>query len=402
MKKKLFILIFTVVMLLLCALEGNAAFSGVVPRARADVALPGAWVISADGKSQLSGGSVFALTSGGLAELETVVDTGTPGTLTGVGGGGLLFDNGRVRVAADRIKVGLRYFYSDKRDSSMEVAYLENAVGSGYAFGWLDRSRGFVQNGAEAVTSETQLTIMPLGGTGVGIYSTKTGDLLYSTSFTGRDAYLAVHPLCADGDAVTWFAKNRYCGDFAYADLGNGKLTVVNVVDVEHYVMGVCSGEMGASFPLEALKAQAVAARTYAMYYVHNGAYNIPFGFDLTCDDYSQVYLGYTTAESLISAAMETRNQYLTYNGQIIEALFSAADGGETLNSEEVFATAMPYLRGFEDPYEASAWTRGRFGHGVGLSQWGAYAMANTYHYNYKDILGFYYTKVGLSIGYLQ
>ena len=104
----------------------------------------------------------------------------------------------------------------------------------------------------------------------------------------------------------------------------------------------------------------------------------------------------------LINAALSTRNQYLTYDGHIIEALFSAADGGETLDSEEVFASAMPYLRGFEDPYEESVWTRGRFGHGVGLSQWGAHAMASVYHYNYKDILGFYYTEVGLSFGYMQ
>ena len=402
MKKNVPILIITVVLLCVLTLGVDASYSGVVQRVQSALSLPGSWAIGEDGLTQLGNGSVFALTANGLVQLESPVVTSPPGTLTGVGGGGLLFDNGRVRVAADKFKVGLRYYYSERRDSSMEVAYLENSVGSGYAFGWYDGSRNFVQAGPDAVTDETQLTIVPLGGTGVGVYSTKTNELLYSSAATGRTSYLAIHPLCNTGEAVTWFAKTRYCGDFAYADLGNGKLTVVNIVNVERYVMGVCAGEMGASFPLEALKAQAVAARTYAMYYVHNGAYTVPFGFDLTADDYSQVYLGYTTSQTLISAAEETRNQYLTYNGQIIEALFSAADGGETLNSEDVFASAMPYLRGFEDPYEASAWTRGRFGHGVGLSQWGAYAMANTFHYNYKDILGFYYTSVGLSYGYMQ
>ena len=98
---------------------------------------------------------------------------------------------------------------------------------------------------------------------------------------------------------------------------------------------------------------------------------------------------------------LATENQYLTCNGSIVDALFFAADGGETLDSEAVFPSALPYLRGVKDPYEEKAWTRGPYGHQVGMSQWGAYAMAKYFEKDYKDILGFYYTGVGLSYGYL-
>ena len=66
-----------------------------------------------------------------------------------------------------------------------------------------------------------------------------------------------------------------------------------------------------------------------------------------------------------------------------------------------MFPNRLDYLRGVTDPYEAAVWTRGAYGHRVGMSQWGANAMARYYNKDYKDILGFYYTGVGLSYGTL-
>ena len=175
---------------------------------------------------------------------------------------------------------------------------------------------------------------------------------------------------------------------------------MVNTVPVETYVQGVCAGEVGSSFPAEAIKAQAVAARTYMMYHIYIGDYQESSGFDLTADDWSQVYLGYTDSAVIRQAVADTENQYLTYDGRVISAMFSAADGGATINSEDKYGTAYPYLRGVEDPYEGAVWKRGPYGHRIGMSQWGAYAMAEIYGKNYKEILGFYYTKVGISYGY--
>ena len=403
MKKYLHILIFAVIFLLSMSFYASALQAIYVNDAetRFEGEITDAYAIGSDGVVKISVGHAYALTASGLQLLNT--DDGT-------GGGGLLYDDGTVQVAADRVKVGLRYYYSDARDKVMSAAYLsvetavlENDVGRGFAFGSIDAERRFVQADEEAVTAETSIYARRLAeeGTGIGIYSSATDELLYSVDYSNSGSYLAVHPLSEDGaEPLTVFEPRRYYGDFCFADLGNGKLTVVNVVDVEHYIMGVVAQEVGSSFPVEAIKAQAVAARTYAMYCVAHSAYNVRCGFDVTGDTYSQAYIGYTDSQKIISAMRETENQYLTYNGQLIEAVYFAADGGSTLNSEDVWSSAIPYLRGVNDPYESAVWTRGALGHRVGMSQRGAQAMAQYFNKDYKDILGFYYTKVGLSYGY--
>lgn len=354
------------------------------------------YAIGANGTALLGTESVKVLTAAGVVALDGAEE---------VGGGGLRYDDGSVRIAACTIRVGLRYTYSEKRDNALESANLENAVGSGYQFGYFDADRSFVPyEDEDAVTAERQITMRPLGdGSGVGVYITGTDTLLYSVDSTDTKNYLAVRPVSDSAEAVTWFAQKRYYGDFAYAvlDPEEPKLTVVNSVDIERYVSGVCAAEMGSSFPLEALKAQAVAARTYGQSYIQSEAYFASFGFDVTNDDYCQVYFGHTDAERLVSAAAETENQYLTYKNRLISALYFAADGGSTLDSEAVFPNRLDYLRGVTDPYEAAVWTRGAYGHRVGMSQWGANAMARYYNKDYKDILGFYYTGVGLSYGTL-
>lgn len=395
MKKYLHILIFAVILLLFDSFCAEAVQKLYVNDAESALngLLTDAYAVGADGRAKIAVSRAYALTANGLKALDADDETG---------GGGLLYDDGRVRTATDTVKVGLSYYYSKNRDSSLETAYLENSVGNGYAFGYFDSDRRFVQFDEDAATEETRIQIQPLkeGSTGLGIYATDTGELLWSVESTGKNGYLAVRPLSGDGDALTWFARKRYYGDFAYADLGNGKVTVVNVVEIERYIMGVCAIEMGPAFPTEALKAQAVAARSYAMFNVHYSAYGGICGFDLTNDEYSQAYIGYTESEAIISAVQATENQYLTYNGAVIDAMFFSADGGETLSSEAVFSNALPYLRGVTDPYETKAWSRGANGHRVGMSQWGAYAMAKYYQKDYKEILGFYYTRVGLSYGY--
>ena len=397
-KKYIYIAIISVVLLLAVRVGANAARTLYVNDGMStlDGQITDAYAVGADGVAQIDAGRAYALTADGLKPLDDETDVY-------LGGGGLLYDDGSVKVATGTVKVGLYYYYSKNRDSSLEVAHLENAVGSGYAFGYFDDNRNFVQAGENAVTDATQIYMQPLGedGTGVGVYARETNELLWSAESTGKNNYFAVHPLCDDGEALTWFKARRYYGDFGYANLGNGKLTVMNVVPLERYLVGVLAQEMGDGFPTEALKAQAVAARTYAMYQIHNGGYTNSCGFDMTNDEYSQAYIGYYNSDKLRGAARDTENQYLTYNGALIQALYAAADGGETLDSEAVYGNVIPYLRGVKDPYEAKVWTKGVYGHQLGMSQRGAQAMAQYYNKTYKDILGFYYTKVGISYGHL-
>ena len=378
--------------LLLCSFQTGAAGSYYVNGDTAILAAPlsGYYAIGSRGVARLAHGSVTLLTSNGQVTEEDSYS----------GGGGLTGDQGRVKVATDTVRIALRYFMGKERDSTVEEAVLENEEGRGFAFGVLGDGRHFVQASPEAFTLESRITVRPGEGTGVAVYSAQTEELLWSAEATGPGAYLAVRPFTALGEGITAYDGARYYGDFAFAMLRNDRLTVMNVLPLERYVAGVCASEVGKDFPDEALKAQAVAARTYVMYFIHLETFHYDFGFDVTADEYCQVYLGLTEAPSILSAVKATENQYLTYNGRLIEALFFAADGGETLSSEEKFKNKLDYLRGVVDPYEGAVWDQGPRGHRVGMSQWGAYAMALKFNKTYEEILGFYYTGVELSYGY--
>lgn len=130
-----------------------------------------------------------------------------------------------------------------------------------------------------------------------------------------------------------------------------GSLTVVNVVRLEDYLRGVVPNEL--SLPaLEAQKAQAIAARTYA---VKNIGQFSSQGFDLLPTTRSQVYKGYSTETSNGTRAVdETRGVVATYNGKPINALYTSTCGGRTENVENIFDFNEPYLRGVECSLEGS------------------------------------------------
>ncbi len=124
-----------------------------------------------------------------------------------------------------------------------------------------------------------------------------------------------------------------------------GTLTVVNVVPLEDYLLGVVPAEL--SLPqLEAQKAQAIAARTYAVANIDGYGSK---GFDMLPTVWSQVYKGVSIETAMGSRAVrETRGQIATYKGKPIMAYFTSTCGGRTENSENVFDKAEPYLRGVE------------------------------------------------------
>ena len=158
--------------------------------------------------------------------------------------------------------------------------------------------------------------------------------------------------------------KGTYAGSLEVRPGGISGVNAVNAVDLENYVRGVVPKESPASWPIEALKAQAVAARSYAIADALHGA-----GFDQYDDTRSQVYggVGAQTARSNQSVDA-TAGQVVTYQGRIAQTFFFSTSGGHTENNE--FSSlgfgqpAIPYLRGVDDPYEADAgspyehWTR--------------------------------------------
>lgn len=126
------------------------------------------------------------------------------------------------------------------------------------------------------------------------------------------------------------------------------------IIPFEEYIVGVLAGEMPSSFELEALKAQAVAARSYAMKQIEKNKKN---EFDVVNTTDNQVY--YTDEQlkgkwqtqynekisKIKKAVLDTKGEYLTYNGEIVEAFFFSTSNGKTENSEDVFVKKLPYLR---------------------------------------------------------
>ncbi|NUT54870.1 MAG: SpoIID/LytB domain-containing protein [Thermoleophilia bacterium] len=125
------------------------------------------------------------------------------------------------------------------------------------------------------------------------------------------------------------------------------RLDAVNIVGLEQYLQGVVAQEMPSSWPDEALKAQAVAARSYALAHRLSGT-----PFDLYADVRSQVYGGVQGEHPRTTAAIQaTKGEVLLWEGKPIDALFHSTSGGRTLDAAEVFGKPVPYLVGVDDPH---------------------------------------------------
>ena len=319
-------------------------------------------------------------------------------------------------------------------NSALEAANLQNAVGSGFQFGFFDESRAFVPVGSTEKTAITMLKDWNMylvggkyqsesssGAAVVGCYhvrlsqpyadyaAAKNAADSYSDgfpayhddqwfvcvgSYTGQSAAasdqqarglngvpmtcsnrcvtvvetgtthilfqfdcgekrsLAVMPTAAEGEkATTWFKGYRYYGGFQYQRIDGGDLNVVNFVTMDDYIKGVIPYEMNAEWPIEALKAQAVAARTYTAAHLDH---HMSSGFDLCCEVDCQTYRGVNASDINSDLAVdETSGIYMTFAGEYVNAFYFSSDGGATEDCENVFNEPLPYLRGKPDPYES-------------------------------------------------
>lgn len=162
-------------------------------------------------------------------------------------------------------------------------------------------------------------------------------------------------------------------------------------VEFEEYVAAVVASEL-ASGGIEALKAQAVASRTYAM---ARGVLN-----DKVISDASSSAQAYRASrysekyQNCIEATNATAGQVLWYGNGPANTVFSASNGGHTVSSQERWGGVRAYLLSYEDPWDAAAGGQKK-GHGVGMSQRGA-KYAASQGFNYKDILNFYYPNTTL------
>ena len=142
-----------------------------------------------------------------------------------------------------------------------------------------------------------------------------------------------------------------YRGSFRVLKLAGGKIRVVNVVGLDLYLRGVVPSEMPKTWAAEALKAQAVAARSYALSHLHAGG-----GFDLYPDTRDQVYLGIPhEAPSTNAAVGATAGQVVFYKGKVASTYFFSTSGGRTASVQDVYPNSppIPYLASVPDPYDS-------------------------------------------------
>lgn len=192
--------------------------------------------------------------------------------------------------------------------------------------------------------------------TGVLVTVTRTTEVLFEFDASGV-LNLGVQPDNGREESVTWFKGYKYPGSFEYPRTTGGNLSVFNVVGLEEYVKGVIPYEMDKDWPLAALEAQAVCARTYAC---RTTTHQSSYGFDVCSTTCCQVYYGVgsggASPSELTDRAVEnTEGEMLYYDGYLVQnAVYHSSNGGATENAENVWGTAKGYLIGKKDPYESA------------------------------------------------
>ena len=171
-----------------------------------------------------------------------------------------------------------------------------------------------------------------------------------------ENAYPQIKPIARNSKNVALLdlGERSYRGSIEIGCYGKLTLTAINVINIESYLLGVVPCEMVSSWPLEALKAQAVCARSYALtqtgYTADSNAKN-PYSIEDT--QISQVYRGYEYETKQATAAVAaTQGEVVKYKGKMITSYYSSTSGGRTESSEDVWGRKLPYLRSVIDQYE--------------------------------------------------
>lgn len=181
--------------------------------------------------------------------------------------------------------------------------------------------------------------------------------------------------------------KNKWYRGIFIIQNKNHKLTLINDIDIDNYVKGVVPAEMPPSWEIEAHKAQAIAARSYAL---ANLGKRAALGYDLNDTPEDQAYAGASAETPQTNQAVEdTKGIVLIYNLKIIPAYYYASAGGQTTTASSVWGQDLPYIRSVPS-YDGNV---KKNGHGVGMSQHGANNLAKE-GYNAYQILQYFYKNI--------
>ena len=211
--------------------------------------------------------------------------------------------------------------------------------------------RVLLKSGSAAFSGATKAGSTPLiAGTTYSVQPLSGGSLALVDP-SGRRVGTFSAPLTVSGPGPLVVAGlGRYRGSLEFRPAGGGVETV-DALGLDDYVRGVVSAEMSASWSSQALDAQAVAARTFAITSQVGGA-----AFDVYSDTRSQAYRGVAAETRATNAAVAaTTGQIVTYGGRPAITYFFASSGGYTENVENVFGgSPQPWLRGVPDPYDGA------------------------------------------------
>ncbi len=224
-----------------------------------------------------------------------------------------------------------------------------------------------------SLTTGGSTTVAGIGtvGSGSTITFTRSGaDMVVSGALNTTVTGPLLVQFAGNGDLrVTPSGYSYRYGILAIGPDTNGGLrAVLGGLTMQQYLYGL--GEMPSSWPIEALKAQATAGRTFAQ---RRRDQRGSSDFDLYSSVLHQAYTGTRYEVDAWRAAVDqTARQVITYGGSLIDAVYSASSGGHTENSESVWVSSVPYLRGVSDPYDATggnpngSWTRSYTGSQLG------------------------------------
>ncbi|MDR0570973.1 MAG: SpoIID/LytB domain-containing protein [Clostridiales Family XIII bacterium] len=248
---------------------------------------------------------------------------------------------GAARVwAADGewVKVGLNYGGSTKAVGAISAA-------KGFVLGTFDEE-GFHEGMPLPGYSDISVALS-------GRYASLTADgLLVSDDFGGG----CVMPIDYKEGGGIQYDGAWYRGGLAFTVNSNNTINVINCLSMEEYLYGVVAAEMGKSNPAEALKAQAVASRSFAARKLETHGDS---GFDLCATSHCQSYKGRAGEQAETSRAVDdTRGLALSSGGAFVSGYYFKNSGGHTQNSEDVWNDRLAYLRGVADEFSpVYAWT---------------------------------------------
>ena len=222
----------------------------------------------------------------------------------------------------------------------------------------VNRVRVFLLDSAKAVTISSKLPFQVVDANG-SKHALDAGNYSIGAAWKYKDpndqqakAAALPYPLEFRPGATALALNGRgYRGSFRVLKLATAKVRIVNVVDLDLYLRGVVPSEMPKTWVPEALKAQAVAARSYALSHLHPAN-----GFDLYPDTRDQVYLGIPhEAPTTTTAVNATAGKVVLYKGKVASTYFFSTSGGRTASVQDINPNAapIPYLVSVPDPYDS-------------------------------------------------